>query len=298
MSQQRFFFSTNQALKRGYRIAAECKIRSLNPILDIYGIISSCERIKFAPDNLEVEKFPIILDAKDKIARVYIEHADNICVHQGTERVKAFVQQRYHIIVLIKTFLGTKFRCFLCRRFAAQKIQPVMTPLPACRFLTDSAKYPLVKKVDFFGLFYIEDAKGQNEKHNGLILTCLFTWCVHLEACPDLDTDIFLNAYRRFVSRRCQPTTMLSDNGKTFIGASDELKKCVNCINKNKIYKAMAATNRTWKFNPPCGHHFGGIWSAWSRPRNALFTIDAFRLQKNVACCVQDNFGRYWTSKH
>ena len=255
--------------------------------------------MKFAPDNLEVEKFLIILDAKDKIARVYIEHADNICVHQGTDRVKAFVQQRYHIIVLIKTFLSTKFRSFFCRRFAAQNIQSVMTPLPACRFLTDSAKYPLVKiEVDFFGLFYIEDAKGQIEKHNGLILTCLFTWCVHLKACLDLDTDIFLNAYRRFVSRRCQPTTMLSDNGKSFIGASDELKKCVNRLDKNKIYIAMAATNKTWKFNPPCGPHFGGIWSAWSRPLNALFTINASRLQKNVAWCVQDNFGRFWTSNH
>ena len=216
--------------------------------------------MKFAPDNLEVEKFPIILHAKDKIARLYIGLADNICVHQGIEPVKAFVQQRYHIIGLRKTLLSIKYRCFLCRRFAAQNNQPVIAPLPACRFPTDSAQYLFANSgVNFSGPFYIEDAKGQIEKHNGLIFTCLVTRCVHLEACPDPDTDTFLNAYQQIVRRRRQPTTMLSDNGKTFIGASEELKRCVKRLNNNKICKAMAATNTTWKFNPPYGPHFGGF---------------------------------------
>ena len=51
---------------------------------------------------------------------------------------------------------------------------------------------------------------------------------------------------------------MLSDNGKTFIGASEELKRCVKRL--DKIYKDMAATNTTWKFNPHYGPHFGGFW--------------------------------------
>ena len=110
-----------------------------------------------------------------------------------------------------------------------------------------------------FGPFYIKDAKGQIEKHYGLIFTCLVTRCVHLEAFPGLNTDTFLNAYRRVVSRRCQPATMLSDNGKIFIGASEELKRSVKRLDNDKIYKAMAATNTTWKFNPPYGPHFGGI---------------------------------------
>ena len=53
---------------------------------------------------------------------------------------------------------------------------------------------------------------------------------------------------------------MLSDNGKTFIGASEELKRSVKRLDNDKIYKAMAATNTTCKFNPPYGPHFGGIW--------------------------------------
>ena len=203
-------------------------------MLDNIVILHSCGRLQFAPVILEAEEFPIILYAKDKIARLFIEHEHNICVHQGTEPVKAFVQQRYHIIGLRKTLLSIKYRCFLCRRFASQNIQPVMAPLPAGRFPTDSTQYPFaISVVNFFGPFYIEDAKGQIDKHYGLIFTCLVTRCVHLEACPDLNTVTFLNAYRRFVSCRCQPTTMLSDNGKTFIGASEELKRCVKRLDND-----------------------------------------------------------------
>ena len=82
MSQQNFFFSTIQALERGSRIDSKSKTRSLNPMLDNNGILRSCGRLQFAPDNLEVEKFRIILHAKDKIARLYVEHAHKICVHQ------------------------------------------------------------------------------------------------------------------------------------------------------------------------------------------------------------------------
>ena len=119
MSQQNFFFSIIQALKRGSRIDSKCKIRSLNPMLDNNGMLRSSGGLQFAPDNLEVDKFPIILHAKQMIARLYIEHAHNICVHQGTEPVKAFVQQRYHIIGLRKNTFEYKVPMFslqtICR---------------------------------------------------------------------------------------------------------------------------------------------------------------------------------------
>ena len=86
------------------------------------------------------------------------------------------------------------------------------------------------------------------------------TRAVQLESCPDLNTSTFLNAFRRFTSRRCQPELLYSDNGKTFIGASEQLKKNVKSLDNDKIYKALAATNTTWKFNPPYGPHFGGVW--------------------------------------
>ena len=125
--------------------------------------------------------------------------------------------------------------------------------------------------------------QGQIEKHYGLIFTCLVTRCVHGESCPDLNTDTFLNACRRFVSRRCQPTTMLSVNGNTFICASEELKRCVKRLDNDKIYKAMATTNTTWKFNPPYGLHFGGNWEGLIQTaKRTLLIIIGSRLSLDV----------------
>ena len=136
-----------------------------------------------------------------------------------------------------------------------------MAPLPACRFPTDSTQFVFGNSgVESFGPFYIGDAKEHIEKHYGLIFTCLLTRCVHLENCPDFNTDTVLNAYRRFVSRRCQPTRMLSDNGKTFIGSSEDLKNDWNVSTKTKSTKHWQQRTQSWKINPPYGPHFGGIW--------------------------------------
>ena len=128
-------------------------------------------------------------------------------------------------------------------------------------FATAKTQFPFANSgIDFFGPFYIEDSKGVIEKHYGLIFTCMVTRAVHLETCPDLNTDTFLNAFRRFCCRRCQPQLLYSDIGKTFVGASEELKKTVQALNNDRMYKALAVVNTTWKFNPPYGPHFGGVW--------------------------------------
>ena len=77
---------------------------------------------------------------------------------------------------------------------------------------------------------------------------------------------------------------MLSDIGKTFIGASEELKRSVKRLGNNKIYKAMAATNTTWKFNPPYGPHFGGIWERMIQTlkRTLLIILGSSRLSLDV----------------
>ena len=77
---------------------------------------------------------------------------------------------------------------------------------------------------------------------------------------------------------------MLSDNGMTFNGASEELKRSVKGLDNDKIYKAMAATNTTWKFNPPYGPHFGGIWERLiqTAKRNLLIILGSRRLSLDV----------------
>ena len=156
-----------------------------------------------------------------------------------------------------------------------------MAPLLSFRFPTAKTQFPFANSgVDFFGIFYIKDSKGILEKHYGLIFTCMVTRAVHLETCPDLNTDTFLNAFRRFCSRRCQPQLLYSDNGKTFVGASEELKKTVKALDNDRIYKALAVANTKWEFKPPYGPHFGGVWERLiqSAKRTLLLILGSRRL--------------------
>ena len=182
---------------------------------------------------------------------------------------------------LRKALASVRFHCFLCRRFDTKNIQPILAPLPSFRLPTAKTQFLIANSaVDFFGSFYIENSKGILEKHYGLIFTCMLTRAVHLETCPDLNTDTFLKAVRRFCSRRCQPQLLYSDNGKTFVGASEELKKTVKALDNDRIYKALAVANTTWKFNPPYGPHFGSVWEhlIQSAKRTLLLILGSSRL--------------------
>ena len=77
---------------------------------------------------------------------------------------------------------------------------------------------------------------------------------------------------------------LYSDNGKTFVGASEELKKSVKALDKDKIYKALAAVKTTWKFNPPYGPHFGGVWERLiqSAKRTLLIILGSKRLSFDI----------------
>ena len=151
------------------------------------------------------------------------------------------------------------------RMLSSENIQPIVAPLPIFFFPSAGTQFPFFVNVfvnsnsfvNFFGPFFM--TKTNLEKHFGLILTRLITIMVDLDSCPDLNNGTFLYAFRRFTKRRCQTELLCSYNGKAFIGASEELDKSVTNLDNDKIYKALAATNTTWKLNPPYGPHFGGI---------------------------------------
>ena len=68
---------------------------------------------------------------------------------------------------------------------------------------------------------------------------CLFTFlttrAVYIEVVRSIDTDSCLVALKRFIARRGQPTTILSDNGTNFVGSTRELKEYINSWNQDRI---------------------------------------------------------------
>ncbi|XP_076301772.1 uncharacterized protein LOC143219847, partial [Lasioglossum baleicum] len=90
------------------------------------------------------------------------------------------------------------------------------------------------------------------------------TKAVHIELATELSTDAFIRCLHRFISRRGRCNLIYSDNGKNFVGASNELNELGELFSKsdhrNAIMDACTKERKEWHFIPPYAPHFGGLW--------------------------------------
>lgn len=83
-----------------------------------------------------------------------------------------------------------------------------------------------------------------------------------MELASDLTASAFIQALRRFVSRRGKPAAIYSDNGTNYVMASKDLKKLGKFLisNSTSLQNMVSKENIDWHFIPPNSSHFGGIW--------------------------------------
>lgn len=87
---------------------------------------------------------------------------------------------------------------------------------------------------------------------------------IHLEIVSDLATDAFLNAFKRFTSRRGKPTNVYSDNDKNFVGANKKLEKCRELFDQEQRRRDITdftdSQGIRWHFIPAHVPYFGELW--------------------------------------
>lgn len=142
-----------------------------------------------------------------------------------------------------------------------------MSELPATR-VTVSRPFTYCG-VDYAGPYSLKDGKTRNRVLINAylcIFVCLTTKTVHVEIVTDLSTDGFINAFKRFSSRRGLCKRIYSDNAKNFVGSDNYLKKIhelIKNISKNqKCHNYFLENHVEWDFIPARSPHFGGIWEA------------------------------------
>ena len=76
-----------------------------------------------------------------------------------------------------------------------------------------------------------------------------------------LDSDSFLKAFCRMANPQGLSEEMLSDNGKNFVGANEELCGLIKQMTKDsKVNESLVKQRVKWTFNPPYAPHFGGVF--------------------------------------
>lgn len=104
-------------------------------------------------------------------------------------------------------------------------------------------------------------------KRYGVIFTCLASRAVHLETAPTLETDSFINAFRRFVCHRGPVRQLRCDHGTNFVGASHELKEALAELDYDRVRSLLKENCDVddSKMNFPSASHMGGVWECQIR---------------------------------
>ncbi|XP_014294754.1 uncharacterized protein [Halyomorpha halys] len=140
-----------------------------------------------------------------------------------------------------------------------------MAPLPRARF---KKTRPFAQTgVDYTGPFLIKESKRRNAslgKAYLCLFICMSSKALHLELVSALTTKAFLTCLDCFISRCGAPSTISSDHGTNFVGASRFLKEIYRFQVKNQtaVTNNLALNGVEWKFIPPRAHHFRGLWEA------------------------------------
>ena len=126
--------------------------------------------------------------------------------------------------------------------------------------MTDLPPFSLVG-IDYFGSFMVKQGRSQVKRY-GCIFMCLTVRAVHIEIAHSLETDSFINALRRFITRRGKPVLVRTDNGSIF--ASVVRKNCAPAFRSgtDSVYMNTCCNKKFVGFSPPApaASHHGGIW--------------------------------------
>ena len=84
-----------------------------------------------------------------------------------------------------------------------------------------------------FGPFIIREIRS-NLKRYCALFTCFASRAIHIEITCTMETDPFIQALRRLMARRDKVRSISSDNGTTFVGTDNELRKALEEMIQNR----------------------------------------------------------------
>ena len=197
----------------------------------------------------------MVLPKKSPISRIIIEHFHKICGHSGRTTTVAEVRTRgYWIIGMNTTVRSVVYHCVTCKKLRGKLSEQKMADFPedCCK-----SEGPFVYSgIDVFGPFTTKNGRKSFKRFVCLFI-CLSSKGIHLEVLNEMTTDSFINALRRFLSRRGYVRVLRADNGTNFVGAENEM---LNLEKINNFLTSNGCELITWKRNPPLSSHRGGVW--------------------------------------
>ena len=210
-------------------------MRQLRLFLDADGFLRCGGRIHNAP-LAKSAKLPYLLPPSDPFTTLTAYETHRKQLHSGFNATVTALR------VTCRKLEGTTF------------IAPVPAPLPKYR-VQEAAPFT-VTEVDFTGPLYVRSESGETKSYICLFI-CAVTRAIHLEFVSDLSEETFLQAFRRFSSRRSLPLLMKSDDASTYLAAAETLKELFQSHSLKELFGRQGVE---WKSIPKRVPWYGGFW--------------------------------------
>ncbi|XP_043230765.1 uncharacterized protein LOC122386050 [Amphibalanus amphitrite] len=236
----------------------ESQVRQLSPFMDEFGVIRVGGRLQRSDLSYNA-KHPILLPKKHPVSRLIIRQIHEDAGHGvGVEHTLAELRTRYWIPAAREMIKACIRQCVTCQKLRQKTETQVMAPKLSSQVCPSYRAFDKCS-VDFAGPFITKQGRGKaRQKRYLCVFTCLQVRAVHLEMTYGMDTASFVRALMRFIARRGRPTEITSDNGRSFVRASKELRQAVERLDNNKIQRELLKSHTKWTFTPPGAPHFNG----------------------------------------
>ena len=247
-------------------------LHRLDPLVDADGLLRVGGRLRRGSLSTEVTH-PVILPKRGHVTDLIVTHFHEKTQHGGRDMTLSEIRTSGFWIVQGRMAVARHIlKCVKCKRLRGTLCQQKMADLPAERLQpTEPFCYT---GVDYFGPFYVRERRSE-VKRWGVLFVCLNSRAIHLETANSLTTDAFLNAYRRFVSRRGPVKRLYCDNGTNFVGGRRELESALKEMDVDKLKREMLKDECDlveFQMNVPHASHMGGIWERQIRSARAVLT--------------------------
>ncbi|XP_054706713.1 uncharacterized protein LOC129216520 [Uloborus diversus] len=269
--QHEHFSDEITCLKQEHQINRNSKIRELNPFLSEDGILLVGGRLQKSTLSF-YEKRPIIVPSKTHFTEIVVRDAHEKVFHSGIAGTLGYLREKYWIVRGRQNVKRIIRKCIICQRFNSRPMQQDIAPLPSAR-IEKSNPFDVIG-VDYAGPLFV---KNEDTKYYILLITCAVTRGFHLELTKNLTTESFLQAFRRFVSRKGLCSVIYSDNARTFKAADAELKKMWQVLSHPDVKNFYAAKGIQWRYIVEKGAWWGGFYERLVRSVKTM-------LRKTLSC--------------
>ena len=256
--QHKCYHEELEILKSDKHIAEKNPLYQLEPFCDEKGLLRVGGRLR-AAQMASGAIHPLIMPSYHHVTNLIVQDIHERSFHSGREHLLSLIRQTFWIPKARPFLRKILKKCVVCRRMKSEACGQRMADLPYDRVAQEKPPFTYVG-LDCFGPFFVKRGRSQ-EKRYGLLFTCLTIRAIHIEKLHSMDSDAFINAFIRFVSRRGRPELVRSDNGTNFVGGEKEINEAIRKWNDNpKVMNMLLVHQVEWKFNPPVAPHMGGAW--------------------------------------